>query len=244
MSFLQKIPARKLAVVGVVTLALYPIAILAARLDVWHFRNSFLVMLLAALVGFVALVFTLLKLSRSPKQDSMPLIVTLVSTALPLFILGNSVMHAQGVPMIHDISTDTSNVPALQAASSARIDGDHPVDYEGAELASIQQVAYPTIQPLMVAASANEVFAQAQAIAVANDWEVLASNNSQLPFTIEAVATSALFAFKDDIVIRIDTVESGSRIDVRSMSRQGKSDLGKNAQRIELFLATLSSQIK
>lgn len=242
MSILQKVPARKLAVIGTVTLALYPLAILAARLDVWHFRNSFLVMLLAALIGFAALVFALLKLSRSPKQDTKPLIITLVSTAFPLFVLGNSIMQAQGVPMIHDISTDTSNVPALVAAQSARVDGDHGVEYEGAELAAVQMQAYPYIKPLTLKMAPMDALTKAKAIAVKNGWELLAINDNQLPFTLEAVATSTLFAFKDDIVVRIAAQEGGSQVDMRSMSRQGKSDLGKNAQRIDAFLTELSGQ--
>ena len=47
------------------------------------------------------------------------------------------------------------------------------------------------------------------------------------------------FGFKDDIVIRIVAEGNGSRLDIRSMSRVGKSDLGKNAERIRKFLAAL-----
>lgn len=242
MSILQKVPARKLAVVGVITLALYPLAIMAARVEIWHFRNSFLVMILAALLGFAALVFALLKLSRSAKQDTKPLIITLVSTALPLFILGNSIMQAQGVPMIHDISTDTSNVPALIAAQSARVDGDHAVDYEGAELAAAQMQAYPHIKPLTLSMAPLDVLTKAKAIAVQNGWEILAVNDSELPYTLEAVDTSLLFAFKDDVVVRINQIENTTQVDMRSMSRLGKSDLGKNAQRIDAFLSELSGQ--
>ncbi len=62
-------------------------------------------------------------------------------------------------------------------------------------------------------------------------------NNETLPFTIEAVDTSLLFGFKDDVVIRISShKEAGSLVDVRSMSRQGKSDLGVNAKRIQALL--------
>jgi uncharacterized protein (DUF1499 family) len=39
------------------------------------------------------------------------------------------------------------------------------------------------------------------------------------------------------VVIRIAPEGTGSRLDIRSMSRVGKSDLGKNADRIRAFLA-------
>jgi uncharacterized protein (DUF1499 family) len=45
--------------------------------------------------------------------------------------------------------------------------------------------------------------------------------------------------FKDDIVIRIAGQETGSRVDVRSVSRVGKSDIGANAKRIRTFLKNI-----
>jgi uncharacterized protein (DUF1499 family) len=44
-----------------------------------------------------------------------------------------------------------------------------------------------------------------------------------------AVFTSALFRFKDDL----EVVLSSDHIDIRSASRAGRSDLGKNRQRVE-----------
>ncbi len=53
---------------------------------------------------------------------------------------------------------------------------------------------------------------------------------------IEATDTTLWFGFKDDVAIRIRPDGSGSRIDVRSVSRVGRSDLGANARRIRAFL--------
>ena len=41
--------------------------------------------------------------------------------------------------------------------------------------------------------------------------------------------------FKDDIVIRIRTNAEGTIVDLRSVSRVGRSDLGANAARIQRF---------
>jgi uncharacterized protein (DUF1499 family) len=55
---------------------------------------------------------------------------------------------------------------------------------------------------------------------------------------IEATATSSIFHFVDDIVVRVRPHERGATVDIRSKSRDGKGDLGANAARIEaLFLA-------
>ena len=63
---------------------------------------------------------------------------------------------------------------------------------------------------------------------------------------IEATDTTRWFRFKDDIVIRVRQVQEGngkmtpaSVIDVRSVSRVGKSDLGTNARRIRNYLHVL-----
>jgi uncharacterized protein (DUF1499 family) len=68
-------------------------------------------------------------------------------------------------------------------------------------------------------------------------WEIVAAD----PATgrIEATATTLWFGFKDDIVVRVSASEQGSRIDVRSVSRVGRSDIGTNAKRIREYLAKL-----
>ena len=43
----------------------------------------------------------------------------------------------------------------------------------------------------------------------------------------------------DDVVIRITPSGGGSRVDMRSKSRVGRSDAGANARRIEEFLARM-----
>ena len=58
---------------------------------------------------------------------------------------------------------------------------------------------------------------------------------------IEATATTRLYGFKDDVVIRVTADGDGSRVDVRSVSRVGESDLGKNAKRVREYLARLKS---
>ena len=57
---------------------------------------------------------------------------------------------------------------------------------------------------------------------------------------IEATDTTFWFGFKDDVVVRVQPADNGSRIDVRSESRVGKSDVGTNARRIRAYLAKLA----
>jgi uncharacterized protein (DUF1499 family) len=57
---------------------------------------------------------------------------------------------------------------------------------------------------------------------------------------VEATDTTGWFGFKDDISIRVRPDPNGSRVDVRSVSRVGRSDIGANATRVRDFLARLS----
>jgi uncharacterized protein (DUF1499 family) len=68
-------------------------------------------------------------------------------------------------------------------------------------------------------------------------WQIVAATPDQR--RIEATDTTTWFGFKDDIVVRVMPADGGSRIDVRSVSRLGKGDLGKNAARIRAYLQRL-----
>ena len=68
-------------------------------------------------------------------------------------------------------------------------------------------------------------------------WTIVAVDESAA--RIEASERSRWFGFTDDIVIRVAATDSGSRIDLRSSARQGRSDFGVNAARIRTYLAAL-----
>jgi uncharacterized protein (DUF1499 family) len=72
-------------------------------------------------------------------------------------------------------------------------------------------------------------------------WTVVASDID--PGRIEASQQSRWFRFTDDIVIRIVGDEDGSHIDMRSASRQGRSDYGVNAARIRAYMRALRKRI-
>ena len=69
-------------------------------------------------------------------------------------------------------------------------------------------------------------------------WKIVAADSTA--GRIEATATTPWFGFKDDVVVRVRPEGSGSRIDVRSVSRVGQSDVGTNARRIRAYLADLA----
>ncbi len=91
--------------------------------------------------------------------------------------------------------------------------------------------------PLMLAAPPAQGFERAEATARALGWRILDSDPQK--GTIEATDTTTYYGFTDDIVIRVTAAGGGSRVDIRSHSRQGGSDIGVNAARVRRYLAAL-----
>ena len=57
---------------------------------------------------------------------------------------------------------------------------------------------------------------------------------------LEATAASGWYGFKDDLMVRVRPDNAGSRIDLRSVSRMGVSDLGVNCARISRLRQALA----
>jgi uncharacterized protein (DUF1499 family) len=148
--------------------------------------------------------------------------------------------QARSVPPIHDISTDLTDPPAFVAVLPHRADAQNPATYGGPEVAAAQRKGYPDIQPLELATALEAAYARALAAAQAMGWELIAADAATA--RIEATATTLWFGFKDDVVVRVRPAATGSRIDVRSVSRVGKSDVGTNAKRIRAYLAKVADQ--
>ena len=103
--------------------------------------------------------------------------------------------------------------------------------------AELQHAAYPDIAPVDLDLAPAAAYAKALAAANAMEWALVATDS--VAGRIEATATTRVFRFKDDVVIRIRPRAGGSRLDIRSVSRLGNGDLGKNASRIRAFLVHL-----
>src|SRR3546814_2006150 len=72
-----------------------------------------------------------------------------------------------------------------------------------------------------------------------SDWSSDVCSSDLGEGHIEAVATTLLYGFEDEVVIRVAPTETGAVVDLRSRSRIGRGDLGTNAARIRSFLDDL-----
>jgi len=143
------------------------------------------------------------------------------------------------VPAIHDITTDTIQPPPFLAVLPLRAGALNPVDYGGPDVAAKQQQAYPDIAPLLLGVPPGRAFDRALAAAKAKGWDIVASDPAG--GRIEATDTTFWFGFKDDVVVRVTPLPTGSRVDIRSLSRVGGGDLGANAARIRAFLTAVKA---
>ncbi|MFU8813257.1 MAG: DUF1499 domain-containing protein [Balneolaceae bacterium] len=150
---------------------------------------------------------------------------------------------AQSVPPIHDITTDLQQPPEFVAMVRLRADAPNPPEYAGEETAERQREAYPNLAPLLLEADLQDVMDAAIFLVADRGWQLAAINRSD--GRIEATEKLAWFGFKDDVVLRFTETEAGeTRVDMRSKSRIGRSDIGVNADRIRSFLADLEKEFR
>ncbi|GAA0803416.1 DUF1499 domain-containing protein [Psychrobacter piscatorii] len=164
-------------------------------------------------------------------------VLAITAIAIPLSMMNT----AKNVPPIHDISTDLVNPPAFVAIAPLRADAPNPVAYDGIETAEQQRIGYPDLQTLRYDQTQPKLIA-ASTQAIENlGWELV--NIDADKGIIEATDITAWFGFKDDVVVRIMDNENERLVDIRSKSRVGGSDLGKNAARVHKLIDELDNML-
>ncbi|NND67263.1 MAG: DUF1499 domain-containing protein [Halioglobus sp.] len=213
-----------------------PIAVLSVRSGAWQqglglYAIACLGSTLLAIVFIVLLMLPRFAPARA--ETGKRLLLALPGTALLLALTSGG-----DAPPIHDITTNTVEPPQFVTAAQVRGEGANSLDIKPDFIAA-QEKAYPDLATLRTELAAPDAFDRA--ITVANDlgWEIYFQDRDA--GVIEAVDTTAIMGFKDDVVIRVVAGFSGTAIDLRSVSRVGLSDLGANAQRIRDFVAAFGA---
>jgi len=214
----------------------------AYRLRWWGLGSAFQAMEWAVFVDAGAIVVALaaailaykVRARRALFVSVAGLIVSVVVAGPPVYLW----RQAEGLPLIHDITTDIGNPPRFVAVVPLRNGASNSTDYS-AVTAALQRQGYPDIGPASLNVPPVQALQLAERAARALGWEIVAVAPDDL--RIEATDTTPMFGFKDDIVIRVTASGSGSRVDARSLSRIGSSDLGANAKRIRSFMRELDA---
>jgi uncharacterized protein (DUF1499 family) len=231
-------PALCVALVAGATLA---VSGLGYRWGMWSVATAFTMFRAVVFVGGAATVVASAGLAMALVRRRWAIaafavaaiLIGIVSMMVPI----GFARRAAAVPPIHDITTDTRHPPPFVALRQARVAAPNGAEYGGPEVAAQQEHAYPDLAPLRFTAARQRVFAAGLEVMRASGWTVAAAVADE--GRLEATATTPWFGFKDDIVIRVAEDAGSVKVDVRSASRVGRSDVGVNADRIRAFSRAL-----
>jgi uncharacterized protein (DUF1499 family) len=217
-----------------------------ASLQVLPAFAGFLLMVLGlgmALIGLVTsivgVVATAPGKGREGRSSAIRGVVLCLGTIVALAIPAS---QGRDVPRINDITTNLEEPPTFVKA--VELNPGRDMAYPGASFADQQLKGYPDLATLVIEDSPDEAFDKVHTALVGMPRMAITDENRS-EGRLEATETSALFHFKDDVVVRIRPFQDGgSRIDVRSKSRDGKGDMGVNAKRIRTLLALVKASAK
>jgi uncharacterized protein (DUF1499 family) len=239
-----KTSTRALLVSAVVLLIILVTGPLGYRFSMVPLQPSLVSLLIAvvggALVFLIGLVYLVIAMRSDLGRNRNLVIVSMILGLVPVGIIGPQIAAAGDVPPIHDITTDTANPPAFVAIVPLRENAPNGYEYGVSEawpaekLGAATMEAYPGLKPIESDLSVADAVDRTEAALQAMGLEIVAVDKEA--GLVEATATTFWFGFKDDMVVRIVGNGEGSRIDLRSMSRVGQSDVGANAARITDFV--------
>jgi uncharacterized protein (DUF1499 family) len=167
------------------------------------------------------------------------LLVGVAILAYPSFLA----VRATRLPWLTDITTDPVDPPRFETVARLRPRNANSIVYAGAAAAQLQRAAYPDIETLQVSVNPEQAYAAALAVINKHKWKVVDLRPPQAAGrregVIEAVARTPIMGFRDDVVVRVRFDDEGSRVDVRSSSRYGRTDFGTNAARVRRLLSDI-----
>ena len=199
--------------------------------------------------GIAALILLVLQMIFKRKTVTLgstviALLLSAIAIAMPLSMMNKG----KSVPPIHDISTDLINPPKFEAIAPLRADAPNPVEYAGAEAAKQQRDAYPDLKTLSYTQSQSELVKATEQAVNNLGWDLVIGwdlvNSDVDKGIVEATDSTMWFGFKDDVVVRVTDNGNERLLDIRSKSRVGGSDLGKNSERIHDFINELDGVLE
>jgi uncharacterized protein (DUF1499 family) len=173
-------------------------------------------------------------------RASFALFLSLLVLAVPLWSLPDLLQ----LPRLYDVTTDIGSPPAFDRIGKIRQGQANPVHYESS-FGRLQTAAYPDIKPLYISRPIVDVYSAVHEVVKSLNWKIIGEQSPENAKTgyIEAVDRTLIFGFVDDVAIRITGSPKSAKIDIRSSSRFGQHDLGRNAKRIRRFMAEVKAQL-
>ena len=131
-------------------------------------------------------------------------------------------------------------------------EGNAPIDEEGSAIVTStpgvgglpNPLPVPDFRPDITRSERDAFVAPQRVSPTGREESELVGGESADERYIEALASTAIFGFPSDVVLRIVEEENGTLVDMRSNSRWGPHDLGSNAARIVEFMNDLDTALQ
>jgi uncharacterized protein (DUF1499 family) len=165
-----------------------------------------------------------------------------VGLAVPLYYLS----HVVKLPPLTDIETSPDEPLEFKTLVSLRPADANSIKDPDETAIEEQAEAYPDIEPMVLERSAPEVFSLVHEAVERLGWNIVVSEapGETGVGRIEATDRTLIMGFTDDVVVQIKGDDAHAQIDVRSVSRYGLHDLGRNASRIRKLFAEVSAALE
>jgi uncharacterized protein (DUF1499 family) len=233
-------------VIGSWALAILSVA--AIRLGGIPLQNGiavFATAILFAVLGIVACVAALISIWRNAAPGVGMIGRSLFMASVLLLWPASLAFTALQLPVINDITTSTEDAPVFSRSRSA-MDArqGHVPDIYDTRNASIQQEAYSDLSTIQLEQSPEDAMVFVRRAATNLGWVIIDTVNPNTRTgagRIDAISTTFLFRFPADITIRIKPGANDTSIDLRSVSRYGRHDFGRNAELIRNFTREIES---
>lgn len=210
--------------------------------------NVFIVAIAAAAVALLIGSLALVQIWRKGRQGTAAAVFGMGVAAGVVLWPVLYLPALASLPEINDVTTDVQAPPRFSETVKMRGLGANDPTYPGEAFARLQAAAYPDIKPFMVDRSAAETFDLVAEALQRLKFKIMGeeapgSGGAGRTGWIEAVERTLIIGFYDDVVVRVDGDQVRTRVDVRSASRYGRHDLGRNADRIRRIFTELQARL-
>lgn len=215
--------------------------------------------ILMGVVALVALIALILAFVKGPRGEWWKAAIALAIPAALFAGLLSVKAQGEAVPPIHDVATDTADPPQFSADTLAMRErfGANPLDDYATPIGQIALWAERTRGQPIAAKSHADIIAESYAdlqpvtyrVSDADAMAAVSAAMSDIGLSdvrseiaagrVEGTAETFAFGFRDDVVARV----RGGKIDLRSVSRVGVSDLGYNAARLRELAKAISARL-
>lgn len=229
--------------VAVFALAVAAIAVAMGRLLRAEPPATLAVFAAALALGAVAALLALAGLSvvwRLGRQGAREAIAALVIVAALFAWPTWLAIQAARLPPISDVTTDLAEPPAFSLSARAQAArGGRTRALPDEATREAQRRAFPDLEAIILDVEPEQAFRLTLRVAQAMGWRIVEQTRPggrSGAGQIEASDRTLLLGLPDDIVIRLRPLVGQTRVDIRSASRYGRHDLGKNARRVRAFI--------